>query len=365
MSEMTTEEKLKKLDAVHNSIDKKHGKNTIRKLNSDVEPFPSLSSGILELDEILGIGGYPLGRIVEIYGPESGGKTTIALHAIAETQKNGGICAFVDAEHALDPKYAQNLGVNLDELWLSQPDTGEAGLDVVQQLVESEVVSLIVVDSVSALTPEAEINGEMGDSHMGLQARLMSQAMRKLTGAIGKSNTVVIFINQIRMKIGVMFGSPETTTGGRALKFYASVRIDVRRKETLTKGEDAYGTTIKLKTAKNKVASPFRLVEVENTFGKGVTKLNSILNLAVKYELIDKAGSWYSYGEEKIGQGRENAKLFLEKNPDIANELELKIKEKILPEFVEFARNEEKVEAPKRRKKADKKEEEIEVDVHE
>jgi recombination protein RecA len=291
-----------------------------------------IPSGSILLDEALGIGGYPKGRIIEVYGPESSGKTTLALHAIAEAQKLGGIAAFVDAEHALDPVYAKGLGVNIDELWVSQPDTGEQALEITENLVRSGAVDIIVVDSVAALTPQAEIQGEMGDAHMGLQARLMSQALRKLTGTIGKSKTILIFINQIRMKIGVMFGNPETTTGGNALKFYASVRIEVRKIETLEKGDnDAIGNKVRVKVVKNKVAPPFRKVELEIIFGKGLSASGSLLDAAVKYELIDKKGAWYSYGEEKVGQGRDNAKLYLENNPELAANLEKKLREIMFP----------------------------------
>jgi recombination protein RecA len=303
------------------------------------------------LDEALGIGGYPKGRILEVYGPESSGKTTLALHAVAEAQKLGGIAAFVDAEHALDPVYAKALGVNIDELWISQPDTGEQALEITENLVRSGAVDVIVVDSVAALTPQAEIQGEMGDAHMGLQARLMSQALRKLTGTIGKSNTILIFINQIRMKIGVMFGNPETTTGGNALKFYASVRLEVRKIETLEKGDnDAIGNKVRVKVVKNKVAPPFRKVELEIMFGKGLSASGSLLDAAVKYELIDKKGAWYSYGEEKVGQGRDNAKLYLESNPELAASLEKKLREIMFPNRNLAAASAEK---PKEAKKAE------------
>src|SRR5690554_747651 len=295
------------LEAARAQIDKQFGKGSLMKLGDTEESLHigSISSGSLLLDEALGIGGYPRGRVVEIYGPESSGKTTIALHAIAETQKAGGIAAFIDAEHAMDPAYAKNLGVNIDELWISQPDSGEQALEIAESLVRSGAVDMIVIDSVAALTPQAEIDGDMGDSHMGLQARLMSQALRKLTGLLSKSNTTIIFINQIRMKIGVMFGNPETTTGGNALKFYSSVRIDVRKIETLSRGaDDVYGNRIRIRIVKNKVAPPFRKVELDLLFGEGISYVASLLDAAIKYEMIDKAGSWYSYNEEKIGQGR-------------------------------------------------------------
>jgi recombination protein RecA len=293
-----------------------------------------IPSGSILLDEALGIGGYPRGRIVEIFGPESGGKTTMALHAIAEAQKLGGIAAFIDAEHALDPVYAKNLGVNIDDLWISQPDTGEQALEITENLVRSGAVDVIVVDSVAALTPQAEIDGDMGDAQMGLQARLMSQAMRKLTAIIGKSKTLLIFINQIRMKIGIMFGNPETTTGGNALKFYSSVRLEVRRVETIEAGKDsdAVGNRIRVNVVKNKVAPPFRKAELEIIFGKGVSAIGSLLDAAVKYELIDKKGAWYAYGEEKIGQGRDNAKKYLEENPAFAAEIEGKLRKQMFPD---------------------------------
>jgi recombination protein RecA len=293
----------------------------------------SIPSGSILLDEALGIGGYPRGRIIEIYGPESSGKTTLALHAIAEAQKIRGIAAFVDAEHALDPIYAKNLGVNIDDLWISQPDTGEQALEITENLVRSGAVDVIVVDSVAALTPQAEIEGDMGDAHMGLQARLMSQALRKLTATIGKSRTILIFINQIRMKIGVMYGNPETTTGGNALKFYASVRLEVRKTETIEGGkdEDAVGNRVRVKVVKNKVAPPFRRVELEIMFGKGVSALGSVLDAAIKYELIDKKGAWYAYEEEKIGQGRDNVKIFLEERPELTAELEKKLRKIMFP----------------------------------
>ena len=308
-------EKMKALEAAMLQIEKQFGQGSLMKLGSrtDAAGIEVIPSGSILLDEALGIGGYPRGRIIEIYGPESSGKTTIALHAIAEAQKMGGIAAFIDAEHALDPTYAKNLGVDTDNLLVSQPDTGEQALDITESLVRSGAVDIIVVDSVAALTPQAEIEGEMGDSHMGLQARLMSQALRKLTAIIGKSKCIVIFINQIRMKIGVMFGNPETTTGGNALKFYASVRLEVRRIESIdAKGEeDAVGNRVRVKVVKNKVAPPFRKVELDIYFGKGISAVSSILDAAVKHEFIDKRGAWFAVGDEKIGQGRENAIQFL------------------------------------------------------
>ncbi|MFW5738382.1 MAG: recombinase RecA, partial [Spirochaetota bacterium] len=311
----------------------------------------TVSTGSLALDIALGIGGLPRGRVVEIYGPESSGKTTLTLHAVAEAQKAGGTCAFIDAEHALDPIYARNLGVNIDELWVSQPDTGEQALEIAESLVRSGAVDMIVVDSVAALTPQAEIDGDMGDSHVGLQARLMSQALRKLTGTISKSGTSLIFINQIRMKIGVMFGNPETTTGGKALKFYSSVRLEVRRIETITQGADnAIGNKVRVKIAKNKVAPPFKKVEMEIIFGKGISATGSLLDAALKYDLVQKSGSWYSYGEERIGQGRENAKAFLESNEDIATALDAQLREKMFahlrpPEDTETADGGKKADA--------------------
>ncbi len=328
-------EKMKALEAARLQIEKQFGQGSLMKLGTrtDAAGIEVIPSGSILLDEALGIGGYPRGRIIEIYGPESSGKTTLALHAIAEAQKNGGIAAFVDAEHALDPVYAKNLGVDIDNLWVSQPDTGEQALDITEHLVRSGAVDIIVVDSVAALTPQAEIEGEMGDSHMGLQARLMSQALRKLTALIGKSKCIVIFINLIRMKIGVMFGNPETTTGGNALKFYASVRLEVRRIESIdAKGaEDAVGNRVRVKVVKNKVAPPFRKVELDIYFGKGISAVSSILDAAVKHELIDKRGAWFAVGEEKIGQGRENAIQFLEDNADFRNDLEAKLRAKLFP----------------------------------
>ena len=325
-------EKQKAIEAARLQIEKQFGQGSLMKLGARAvgAGIPTIPSGSILLDEALGLGGYPKGRIMEIYGPESSGKTTLALHAIAETQRAGGIAAFIDAEHALDPTYAQNLGVNIDELWVSQPDTGEQALEIAESLVRSGAVDMIVVDSVAALTPQAEIDGEMGDSHVGLQARLMSQALRKLTGTISKSGTCLIFINQIRMKIGVMFGNPETTTGGKALKFYASVRLEVRRIETITQGADnAIGNKVRVKVVKNKVAPPFRKVELEIIFGKGISASASLLDAALKYDLLQKSGSWYSYGDERIGQGRENAKAFLESNTDVATAIEADLRARI------------------------------------
>ncbi|MBN1648976.1 MAG: recombinase RecA [Spirochaetales bacterium] len=329
------EGKYQAIEAARLQLEKQFGKGSLMKLgeqskNLNIEAIPS---GSILLDAALGIGGYPKGRIIEIYGPESSGKTTLALHAIAEAQHKGGIAAFIDAEHALDPAYAKNLGVNIDELWVSQPDTGEQALEITESLVRSGAVDIIVVDSVAALTPQAEIDGDMGDSHMGLQARLMSQALRKLTGTISKSGCCLIFINQIRMKIGVMFGNPETTTGGKALKFYSSVRLEVRRIETINKGpDDAIGNKVRVKVVKNKVAPPFRKVEMEIMFGGGISKSGSILDAALQFDIVTKSGSWYSYGEERIGQGRENAKLFIESNADVCDEIEAKLRKLLFPE---------------------------------
>jgi recombination protein RecA len=322
------------LEAARIQIDKQYGKGSLMKLGDSDEDLNIgvIPSGSLLLDEALGIGGYPRGRVVEIYGPEASGKTTLALHAIAESQKAGGIAAFIDAEHAMDPTYARKLGVNIDELWISQPDSGEQALEIAESLVRSGAVDIIVIDSVAALTPQAEIDGDMGDSHMGLQARLMSQALRKLTGLLSKSNTTIIFINQIRMKIGVMFGNPETTTGGNALKFYSSVRIEVRRIETLSRGaDDVYGNRIRIKVVKNKVSPPFKKVELDLMFGEGISYIASVLDAALKYELLDKSGSWYSYNEERIGQGRERTLDFLRDNPDIVSDLDARLRALMFP----------------------------------
>jgi recombination protein RecA len=326
----TLNQKRQALEAARAQIDKQFGKGSLMRLgdNTQLENIEAIHSGSILLDEALGIGGYPRGRIIEIYGPESSGKTTIALHAIAETQKAGGIAAFIDAEHALDPTYAKKLGVDTDDLWISQPDNGEQALEVAESLVRSGAVDIIVVDSVAALTPQAEIEGDMGDSHMGLQARLMSQALRKLTGILAKSKATIIFINQIRMKIGVMFGNPETTTGGNALKFYSSVRLEVRRIESISKGaDDIIGNRVRIKIVKNKVAPPFKKVELDLLFNEGISYAGSILDAAIKYNLIEKNGSWFSYNNEKIGQGRENALAFLKGNPEIQNDLEKRLRE--------------------------------------
>ncbi len=326
--------RMEALEAARLQIDKQFGKGSLMKLGDsretlDVDVIPS---GSILLDEALGVGGYPKGRIIEIYGPESSGKTTLALQAIAESQKMGGIAAFIDAEHALDPVYAKNLGVNIDELWISQPDNGEQALEITESLVRSGAVDIIVVDSVAALTPQAEIEGDMGDSHVGLQARLMSQALRKLTGILSKSNTTIIFINQIRMKIGVMFGNPETTTGGNALKFYASVRMDVRRIESIGKNADEIqGNRVRVKIVKNKVAPPFRKCELDLMFGSGISRTGSLLDAALKHEIIEKSGAWYSYEGEKIGQGRDKTIEYLDRNPEFTDSLEARLRAIMFP----------------------------------
>ncbi len=322
------EEKKKALDAVLAQIEKAYGKGAIMRLgsnagNTDIEVIPS---GCLALDLALGIGGFPRGRMIEIYGPESSGKTTVALHAVAEAQKAGGIAAFVDAEHALDPVYAKHLGVDLDELYVSQPDTGEQALDIVDSLVRSSAVDIIVVDSVAALTPKAEIEGDMGDSHVGLQARLMSQALRKLTAIVNKSKTCVVFINQLREKVGVMFGNPEVTPGGKALKFYASIRIDVRKTDTLKNAGDAAGNRTRAKVVKNKLAPPFRQAEFDILYGEGVSQEGCIIDLALQYDILKKSGAWFSYNDTKIANGREAMRQFLKDNPEVSKELEGKIR---------------------------------------
>jgi recombination protein RecA len=307
------------LDMALRQIEKQFGKGSIMKLGEQTDQRVStVSSGSIALDIALGIGGYPRGRIIEVYGPESSGKTTVALHAIAEVQRNGGQAAFIDAEHALDPVYAQKLGVNIDELLLSQPDTGEQALEIAEALVRSGAVDILIIDSVAALVPKAEIEGEMGDSHVGLQARLMSQALRKLSGAINKSKTIAVFINQIREKVGVMFGNPETTPGGRALKFYSSVRLEVRRAEQLKQGQDVVGNKTKIKVVKNKVAPPFRTAEVDIMYGEGISYQGEILDIGSEIDIVQKSGAWYSYEGERLGQGRENSKQFLKENPEIA-----------------------------------------------
>ena len=325
------ENKKKSLELAIKQIDKQFGKGTILRMGDrEIEPIDAINTGSLGLDLALGIGGVPKGRIVEIYGPESSGKTTLTLHLIAQCQKAGGVCAFVDAEHALDPNYAKNLGVDIDNLYISQPDFGEQALDVVETLARSGAVDLIVVDSVAALTPKNEIDGDMGDQHVGLQARLMSQALRKLTSVVHKMGSTVIFINQIRMKIGGMgYGTPETTTGGNALKFYSSVRIDVRRIATLKQGEDPVGNRVRVKVVKNKVAPPFKQAEFDIMFGEGISREGELMDYGVKLDIIDKSGAWFSYGSTKLGQGRENAKAFLKENEAVAAEIENKIRENI------------------------------------
>ena len=328
MDDKRSADRQKALDSALAQIERQFGKGSIMRLGADnpVAEIEATSTGSLGLDIALGIGGLPKGRVIEIFGPESSGKTTLTLHVVAEEQKKGGVCAFVDAEHALDPQYARKLGVNLDELLISQPDTGEQALEIVDTLVRSGAVSLVVVDSVAALTPKSEIEGDMGDMQMGSQARLMSQAMRKLTASIGRSNCMVIFINQIRMKIGVMFGNPETTTGGNALKFYASVRLDIRRTGAIKDRDEVVGNATKVKVVKNKVAPPFRQVEFDIMYGEGISKVGELIDLGVKAGVVEKSGAWYSYGDERIGQGRENAKQFLRDNPDVAFAIEDRIR---------------------------------------
>jgi len=321
-------EREKALDQAFSQIEKQFGKGSIMKLGqAGVQKVPSISTGSISLDSALGIGGVPRGRIIEIYGPEASGKTSLTLHIIAEAQKAGGVAAFIDVEHALDPKYAQSLGVNLDDLLLSQPDTGEQTLEIAEVLVRSGAVDVIVIDSVAAMVPKAELDGDMGDSHMGLQARLMSQAMRKLTGIINKSNTSLIFINQIRMKIGVMFGSPETTTGGNALKFYSSVRMDIRRISALKDGDKVIGNRTRVKVVKNKLAPPFRVVEFDIMYGEGISKTGELLDLGVAAGIVEKSGAWFSCDGQRIGQGRENAKTFLKENPRMAAAIEGRVRE--------------------------------------
>ena len=323
-----SEEKKKALEAALSQIEKNYGKGSVMKLGDpeNVVEIEAISTGSLGLDVALGIGGLPKGRIIEIYGPESSGKTTLALHTVAEAQKTGGICGFIDAEHALDPAYANKLGVNIEELLISQPDNGEQALEIADTLVRSGAVDVLVIDSVAALTPRAELEGDMGDSLPGLQARLMSQALRKLTGSISRSNTMVIFINQIRMKIGVMFGSPETTTGGNALKFYSSCRLDIRRIGAIKDRDEVIGNQTRVKVVKNKVAPPFRIVEFDILYGEGISKMGELIDLGVKANVVEKSGSWYSYGPQRIGQGKENTRKFLIENPDIAAEIEEKIR---------------------------------------
>lgn len=328
----------KALVAALGQIERQFGKGAVMRLGDSTaaRDIEVVSTGSLALDVALGIGGLPKGRVVEIYGPESSGKTTLTLQAIAECQKNGGTAAFVDAEHALDPSYAERIGVNVDDLLVSQPDTGEQALEITDMLVRSGAVDIVVVDSVAALTPRAEIEGDMGDSHMGLQARLMSQALRKLTGNIKRSNTMVIFINQIRMKIGVMFGSPETTTGGNALKFYASVRLDIRRIGAIKKGDEILGNETRVKVVKNKLAPPFKKAEFEILYGEGISRLGELIDMGVEYDMVNKAGSWYSYNDERIGQGKENARAYLLENPEMANEIDERLRAQLLPSLDEL-----------------------------
>lgn len=326
---MKQEEKLKALDAALVKIEKDYGKGSVMKLGEyqadrTIEVTPT---GSISLDIALGVGGVPKGRIIEIYGPESSGKTTVALHMVAEVQKRGGIAGFIDAEHALDPVYAKNIGVDIDNLYISQPDTGEQGLEITETMVRSGAIDIIIVDSVAALVPKAEIDGDMGDSHVGLQARLMSQALRKLTGVVSKFNCTVIFINQLREKVGVMFGNPETTTGGRALKFYSSIRLDVRRTETLKQAGEMIGNRTRIKVVKNKVAPPFKQAEFDIMFGKGISREGDILDLAASIDVVNKSGAWYAYNGNKIGQGRENAKLYLASHPEVMREIEMKVRD--------------------------------------
>ncbi len=324
------QEKLKALQVTLDKIDKNFGKGAIMKMGDEIiVDVPAIKTGSLALDIALGVGGFPRGRVVEIFGPESSGKTTLAIHAIAEAQKEGGIAAFIDAEHAFDRFYAESLGVDVDNLYISQPDNGEQALEIADHLIRSGAIDIVVIDSVAALTPKAEIEGDMGDSRMGLQARLMSQALRKLTSTISKTNTCVIFINQLREKIGVMFGNPETTTGGNALKFYASIRVDVRRIGSIKDGEDVKGNRTRAKIVKNKVAPPFKKAEFDLMYGEGISKTGEIIDLGVEFEIIKKSGSWFSYGDTKLGQGREAVKNLLKDNPELAEELEIKIREKL------------------------------------
>lgn len=341
------DKKKQALNIALGQIEKQFGKGSIMRMEDGavIADIEVVSTGSLGLDIVLGIGGLPRGRVVEIYGPESSGKTTLALHVAAEIQKVGGTAAFIDAEHALDPKYAEKLGVHIEELLISQPDNGEQALEITDMLVRSSAVDLIIIDSVAALTPRAEIEGEMGDSHMGLQARLMSQALRKLAGNIKRSNTLVIFINQIRIKIGVMFGNPETTTGGNALKFYASVRLDIRRIGAIKKGDEVVGNETRVKVVKNKVAPPFKEVIFDILYGEGISREGEIISLGVKYDIIEKTGAWYSYNKDRIGQGKDNVRNFLKEHPEIAQEIEAAVRAKILPKSVADQAAAEKVEA--------------------
>ncbi len=328
---MAEKDRKKALDSAIKEIEKQHGKGSVMILGdeSSINAVEAISSGSIKLDKALGIGGYPKGRIIEVYGPESSGKTTFTLHAIAEVQKQGGYAAFIDAEHALDPNYAKALGVDIDNLILSQPDTGEQALEIAEALIRSGAIDMVVIDSVAALVPEAEIRGDMGSSHVGLQARLMSQAMRKLSGVISKSQTIAIFINQIREKVGVMFGNPETTPGGRALKFYSSVRLEIRRGEQLKQGTDVVGNKARVKVVKNKVAPPFKTLELDIVYGQGISQIGELIDLGVEEDIIQKSGSWFAYNGDKIGQGRENAKKYLQENEETLKEIETKVREKL------------------------------------
>ncbi len=333
MSQKETAQRQRALELAVNQIEKQFGKGSIQRLgNTEIKSIPVISTGSIALDAALGAGGVPHGRIVEVFGPEASGKTTLTLHIVAEAQRKGGVAAFIDAEHALDPEYAGKLGVDVENLLISQPDSGEQALEIAEVLVRSGAVDLIVIDSVAALTPRAELEGEMGDSHVGLQARLMSQALRKLTAVVARSHTCLIFINQIRMKIGVMFGNPETTTGGNALKFYASVRMDIRRIASIKSGEEVIGNRTRVKVVKNKIAPPFNQAEFEIIFGEGISKLGEIVDLGVAQNIIDKSGAWYSYGGARLGQGRENVKMFLKEHPEITGEIEHKLRAELLPD---------------------------------
>jgi len=354
MSEEKKTEKAKALDLAISQIERQFGKGSIMKLGSDEAKIqvPVISTGSIGLDAALGVGGIPRGRVVEIYGPESSGKTTLALHIIAEAQKKGGVAAFIDAEHAMDPIYSRKLGVDIDNLLVSQPDTGEQALEIAETLVRSGAIDVVVIDSVAALVPRAEIEGEMGDSHMGLQARLMSQALRKLTGTISKSRTSVVFINQIRMKLGVMFGNPETTTGGRALKFYASLRLDIRRIGSVKSGEQTIGNRTRVRVVKNKLAPPFRDTEFDIIYGEGISREAELLDLAVDHDVVSKSGTWFSYGDERLGQGRENARLFLREHEDIAGTIERRLRESLGLKPAEKPAQKDQAEAEEKEPKA-------------
>ena len=333
MNQKETAQRQRALDLAINQIEKQFGKGSIQRMGDrEIQAIPVVSSGSIALDTALGAGGVPLGRIVEIYGPESSGKTTLTLHIVAQAQRMGGVAAFIDAEHALDPEYARKLGVDVDGLLISQPDSGEQALEIAEVLVRSQAVSVIVIDSVAALTPKAELEGEMGDSHMGLQARLMSQALRKLTAVVSRSHTCLIFINQIRMKIGVMFGNPETTTGGNALKFYSSVRLDIRKIASIKSGDDVVGNRTRVKVVKNKVAPPFQQAEFEIIFGEGISRLGEVIDLGVAHDIVEKSGAWYSYNGSRLGQGRENVKIYLRENTAVADEIEARIRAEVLPD---------------------------------